>query len=93
MVLDPKQLDDISRRISEILPPGFGDVKRDFEKNLHSILQSAFARLDLVTREEFEVQSAVLLRTREKVEALEAQLAVLEKQLGDNLPGKESPGQ
>ncbi|WP_455217613.1 ubiquinone biosynthesis accessory factor UbiK [Kaarinaea lacus] len=83
MVLDPKQLDDITRRVSEILPSGIGEVKRDLEKNIHSILQSAFARLDLVTREEFEVQSAVLLRTREKVEALEAQLAELEKLLGN----------
>lgn len=81
-MLNPKQLDDISRRISEALPPGISEVRQDFEKNLHSVLQAAFAKLDLVTREEFEVQSAVLLRTREKVDALEAQVATLEKQLG-----------
>lgn len=80
-MLDPRQLDEISRRIADILPPGVREVKRDFEKNIHSVLQSAFVRLDLVTREEFEVQSAVLLRTREKVEALEAQVASLEKQI------------
>jgi BMFP domain-containing protein YqiC len=80
-VLDPKQLDEISRRIADSLPPGLHEVRQDFEKNLHSILQSAFTRLDLVTREEFEVQSAVLLRTREKVEALESRVAELEKQL------------
>lgn len=80
-MFDPKQLDEISRRITEIMPPGIREVQKDLEKNLHSVLQSAFERLDLVTREEFEVQSAVLLRTREKVEALEAQVADLEKQL------------
>lgn len=80
-MLDPNQLDDLGRRIAEILPPGFREVQQDFEKNLHSILQSAFNRLDLVTREEFDVQSAVLSRTREKVEALEAQVAELEKKL------------
>ena len=81
-MLDPRQLDEISRRIAEIMPPGIRGVKQDLEKNVHSVLQSAFARLDLVTREEFEVQSAVLSRTREKVEALEEQVAALEKQLG-----------
>lgn len=78
-MFDPKQLDEITRRVAEVLPPGLRDVKQDLEKNIHSILQSAFARLDLVTREEFEVQSAVLLRTREKLEALEARVASLEK--------------
>ena len=80
-MLDPKQLDEISRRIADILPPGIREVRQDLEKNLHSVLQSAFARLDLVTREEFEVQSAVLSRTREKLEVLESQVAALEKQL------------
>lgn len=80
-MLNPKQLDEISRRITEILPPGVREVQRDLEKNLRSVLQSAFTRLNLVTREEFEVQSAVLLRTREKLEALESQIASLEKQL------------
>jgi len=80
-MLDPRQLDDIGQRIAEILPPGFRDVRKDFEKNLHSILQSAFNRLDLVTREEFDVQSAVLLRSREKLEALEVLVAELEKQI------------
>ena len=80
-MLDPKQFDELSRRIADILPLGVREIRQDFEKNLHSVLQSAFTKMDLVTREEFEVQSAVLLRTREKVEALELQVAALEKQL------------
>ena len=81
-MFDPKQLDDISRRIVEGLPPGLRDMQQDVEKNIHSILQAAFARLDLVTREEFEVQSAVLMRTREKLEALEARVISLEGKSG-----------
>ena len=80
-MFDPKQLDEIGRRIVGILPSGVREVQRDLEKNVHSILQSAFNKLDLVTREEFEVQMAVLLRTREKLEALEVQVAELEKQI------------
>ena len=55
-------------------------MQRDIEKNLHSVLQSALAKLDLVTREEFEVQSAVLARTRQKLEDLEKRVAALEEE-------------
>jgi len=77
-MFDPKQIDEIARRISAVLPPGFREIQDDAEKNLRAVLQSTFAKLDLVTREEFEVQSAVLLRTREKLEALEARVTKLE---------------
>jgi BMFP domain-containing protein YqiC len=55
---------------------------KDLEKNLRAVLQSVFTKLDLVTREEFDVQQAVLLRTREKLEALEAKVAALEARHG-----------
>ena len=80
-MLDPKQIDDITRRVAEVLPPGLRDMQQDLEKNIHAVMQAAFTKLDLVTREEFEVQSAVLGRTREKLEALEAQVCALEEQL------------
>ena len=80
-MFDPKQIDEITRRISAVLPPGFRDIQNDAEKNLRAVLQSAFAKLDLVTRDEFEVQSAVLQRTREKLENLETRVDELEKQL------------
>ena len=80
-MLDPRQLDEISRRVMDILPPGLREVQQDLGKNIHAVMQSTFAKLDLVTREEFEVQSAVLLRTREKLEALEARVAALEEQI------------
>ncbi|HEB92365.1 MAG TPA: accessory factor UbiK family protein [Gammaproteobacteria bacterium] len=77
-MFDAKQLDELTRNVLKILPAGVEDVQRDIEKNLHSVLQGALAKLDLVTREEFEVQSAVLARTRQKLEDLEKRVAVLE---------------
>lgn len=71
-----KALDDLAHRLSELLPPGLEDARADLEKNFQAALHSGFSKLDLVTREEFDVQRAVLLRTREK-------LALLERMLGD----------
>lgn len=82
MALDPKILDDLARRLSESVPAGVRQVQRDLESNFRSVLQSALGRLDLVTREEFDVQQQVLARTREKLEALNARLAELEQSLG-----------
>lgn len=83
-MFDTKQLDELTRGVLNALPTGMREMQQDVEKNLRAALQSVFAKLDLVTREEFEVQSAVLLRTREKLTALEARVAELEK-----LSGKE----
>lgn len=76
-----QQIDELTDSILKILPPGLREAQQDLEKNLHAGLQSVLARMDLVTREEFEVQSAVLQRTREKLAALEARVAELEQQL------------
>ena len=70
--------DDISARVSEVLAKS---PAKDIEKNLRGMLSSAFSRLDLVTREEFDVQAKVLARTREKLVALETRVAELEKGL------------
>lgn len=74
-MLNSKTLDDIAARINEAIAHS---PVRDVEKNVRALLVSAFGRLDLVTREEFDVQARVLLRTREKLEAVEARLAELE---------------
>jgi len=74
-MLDPKILDELSARLAEIAASG---PARDLEKNARALLNGFFARLDFVTREEFEVQREVLARTREKLEALQARLAELE---------------
>jgi BMFP domain-containing protein YqiC len=79
--LDPKKLDELARGVLDKLPSGFQTMQQDVEKNMRAALQSALGKLDLVTRDEFEVQSAVLQRTREKLETLEVQVAELEKQL------------
>lgn len=77
-MFDPKQLDDLTDRLVGLLPKGVVDMQKDVEKNVRAMLQSTFAKMDLVTREEFDVQTAVLARTREKLEKLEKQIAELE---------------
>ena len=77
-MFDPKQLDDLTDRLVGLLPKGVVDMQKDVEKNMRAKLQSTFAKMDLVTREEFDVQTAVLARTREKLEKLEKQIAELE---------------
>ena len=86
-MLDPKLLDDVSRRISEAVPPSLRQLQTEIEKNVRVNLQSVFTKMDLVTREEFDVQAAVLARTRARLEALERQVAELEGRLGDNPAG------
>ena len=76
--MDPRFIDDLAKKLSASVPQGIANVKRDLEDNFKSVLQSALSRMDLVTRQEFDVQAGVLRRTREKVEALEAKIAVLE---------------
>ena len=81
MIFDPKIIDDLSRKLSESLPPGVSSLQKETEQHVNSLLQASFAKLNLVPREEFDVQQAVLQRTREKVEALEKRIAELEQQL------------
>lgn len=88
-------IDDLARRLSELLPPGLRESQAELQQAFKGALQAGLSRLDLVTREEFEVQRAVLLRTREKLEALERTVAALEAQLagaGAPPPGMPSPG-
>ena len=80
-MLDPKQLDDLVARLSGAFPKGLQTLQEDLGRNLRASLEAGLTRLDLVTREEFDVQSAVLGRTREKLARLEAQVAELERAL------------
>lgn len=83
-MLNPKLLDEMSTRVSSLLantPAG------DVEKNLRAALTTLFARLDLVTREEFDVQREVLARTRAKLQALEERVARLERSKVPTTPG------
>ncbi len=80
-MIDLKNLDDLARKLSDLVPPGLKEARADLEQNFKATLQAGLGRLDLVTREEFDVQRAVLLRTREKLDALERSLTVLEARL------------
>jgi hypothetical protein len=78
MAFDPRLIDDLARRLAGSVPESLVALRRDLEQNFKSVLQSGLTRFDLVTREEFDVQTAVLRRTREKLEQLEARLRELE---------------
>ncbi len=80
-MIDLNQIDDLARRLSDLLPPGLRESRDELHASFRQALQSGLSRLDLVTREEFEVQRAVLLRTREKLEALERTVDTLEARL------------
>jgi ubiquinone biosynthesis accessory factor UbiK len=75
---DPKVFEDLARRMGDAMPPQFAALRADMEANFKSILQAGLSKLDLVTRQEFDVQAGVLARTREKLDALEARLADVE---------------
>lgn len=80
-MLDPKILDDISQRLHTALPEGLRTVQRDIDRNMRAAVQAALARLDLVTREEFDIQTKVLARTRAQLDALAQRVADLEAQV------------
>lgn len=77
-MLDPKQIDDLAQRLAVSLPKGIQTLRGDLTRNLRASLEAGLTRLDLVSREEFDVQAAVLARTREKLGRLEARVAELE---------------
>lgn len=77
-MLDPKKLEEIAKNISNAIPSGMKNMADEAEEKVKQVLQAQLTKLDFVSREEFDVQSQVLIRTREKLEALEARLAALE---------------
>lgn len=79
--MDPKVIDDLARRLAAAVPESVSALGRDLEQNFKSVLQAGLARLDLVTRTDFDVQVGVLKRTREMIEALEKRVRELEAEL------------
>jgi hypothetical protein len=77
-MFDPKQLDDLAQRLAVSLPKGVQTLRDDLARNLRASLEAGLTRLDLVSREEFEVQAAVLARARDKLARLETRVAELE---------------
>lgn len=88
--------DDLAERLSRLLPEGARDMRDDFERNARTMLHSTLSRMDLVTREEFDVQADVLARTREQLEAMRERVAALEGKAGvgpaASDPQQEHPG-
>jgi hypothetical protein len=74
-------LNDLSKKLLNALPESAQTLKQDIEKNFRVVLQNAFGKLDLVTREEFDAQTKVLARSRQKIEALEKKISALEKMM------------
>jgi hypothetical protein len=72
-------IENLAKKLAESVPEGLRSMRDDLETNFRGVLQSGISKLDLVTREEFEIQEAVLARTREKLERLEAKLEEIEK--------------
>ena len=80
---NPERLDELVRRVVDVLPEGVGSLEREARSTLRSVIGAALERMDLVSREEFDVQQAVLERTRDKLESLERTVAELEAKLPD----------
>ena len=85
-MIDFSHIDDLARRLSNLVPPGLRgeatqDLRDELQQNFKSVLQTGLGKLDLVTREEFDVQRAVLLRTRDKLNELQRAVELLEAQL------------
>lgn len=77
-MIDTKKIEQLARQIHESLPKGIRDLGDDVDKKIRQVLQSQFSRMDLISREEFDVQTQVLLRTREKLNQLELRINALE---------------
>lgn len=78
-MVDPKIIDDLAKRLADSLPDSLRALQTDVDQNFRAVLQAGIAKLDLVSREEFDVQQGVLRRTRERLEALETRLASMEE--------------
>jgi BMFP domain-containing protein YqiC len=78
-IMDPQIINSLARKLAESVPPGVRAMQEDLERNFRALLSATFARMNLVTREEFEVQQKVLERTREKLAQLEAEIQALQE--------------
>lgn len=76
-MIDSNIIEQLTKSLSDQLPSGLNSLKAELDKNFRAVLQQQFAKLDLVTREEFDTQSAVLARTRAKLDALEQTITKL----------------
>ncbi|WP_448547124.1 ubiquinone biosynthesis accessory factor UbiK [Thalassotalea fusca] len=80
-MINAKKIEEIAKQVTDAIPPGLKSMASDLEDKTKTIVQRKLSQLDVVTREEFDVQTQVLLKTREKLATLEAKLAEIEAQL------------
>ena len=84
-MFNPQKLEEIAKQISDAMPAGVKNFGEEAERKIKQVLQAQLGKLDLVSREEFDVQTHVLLRTREKLAEMETRFAELEKKLEQNI--------
>jgi BMFP domain-containing protein YqiC len=83
IMFNAKKIEDIAKQVSDAIPPKFKDIANEFEEKTKVVLQRKLSQLDVVSREEFDVQTQVLIKTREKLAALEASVIELEKKFNE----------
>jgi BMFP domain-containing protein YqiC len=83
-MLNAKKIEEIAKQVTESIPPGLKSMANELEDKAKTVLQSKLSQLDVVTREEFDVQTQVLIKTRAKIAELEAKLAALEEKIASN---------
>ncbi|WP_448247940.1 ubiquinone biosynthesis accessory factor UbiK [Thalassotalea agariperforans] len=83
-MINAKKIEDIAKQVTEAIPPGLKNLANDFEEKTKTVLQNKLSQLDVVTREEFDVQTQVLLKTRAQLTQLETKLSELESKLAQS---------
>ncbi|WP_286270627.1 ubiquinone biosynthesis accessory factor UbiK [Thalassotalea hakodatensis] len=82
-MINAKKIEDIAKQVTEAIPPGLKNLATDFEDKTKTVLQRKLSELDVVTREEFDIQTQVLIKTREKLATLEQKVAELEAKIDE----------
>jgi len=82
-MINAKKIEEIAKQVTDAIPPSVKNIANDFEEKTKTVLQRKLAQLDVVTREEFDVQTQVLLKTREKLAQMEAKITELEAKLSN----------
>jgi hypothetical protein len=85
-MINAKKIEEIAKQVTESIPPSLKNMANDFEDKAKTVLQNKLAQLDVVTREEFDIQTQVLIKTRAKLTELESKLAELEAKISGNEP-------
>jgi len=88
-MFNPKKLEEIAKQVSDVIPESVKSVGSEVERKVKQVLQAQLQKLNMVSREEFDVQAKVLLRTREKLTALQKQVSEIETTLGASQENKE----